>query len=102
MAEPSEAQEEKRKTNVLLVTENQKPGVSQVIEIGKYSSLDKLLRITAYVCRFIRNLKAKRTGEEIIVEPLTVPEIMLAERFWIMEVQAELQNDQNTTCLFNN
>ena len=97
--EPSEAQEEKRKTNVLLVTENQKPGVSQVIEIGKYSSLDKLLRITAYVCRFIRNLKAKRTGEEIIVEPLTVPEIMLAERFWIMEVQAELQNESKYNLL---
>ena len=32
-------------------------GVGEVIDIGRSSSLKKLLRVTGYVVRFVRNLK---------------------------------------------
>ena len=32
-------------------------GVGEVIDIGRSSSLKKLLRVTGYVMRFVRNLK---------------------------------------------
>ena len=41
-------------------------GVGEVIDIGRFSSLETLLRVTGYVMKFVRNLKkVSNKGESI-------------------------------------
>ena len=65
-------------------------GVRQVIDINKYSTLRKLLRITAWVKRFVENLKAKKEGKNLNVESLNAKEITSTERLWIKDVQSTM------------
>ncbi|KRX12510.1 Transposon Tf2-6 polyprotein, partial [Trichinella nelsoni] len=58
-----------------------------VLDPQKYSSLMKLLNITAYVFRFITNCKV--VPEERKTKPLEVREIDKAEKFWWKTLQKE-------------
>ena len=61
-------------------------GLSQLINIANHSNLTKLLRITAFTLRFIRNCqkpKIKFTG------PITPAELTQANLLWIREIQQE-------------
>ena len=62
--------------------------VSQAIDCSKYSSLKKLLRVTAYVLRFIRRLQSKKTNTAGMKE-LNASEIRRAETCWIKSIQAQ-------------
>ena len=55
--ETCEASEEKRNVCVLTAVLQEQPRPCKVIELKKYGRLNKLLRITAYVRRFITNIK---------------------------------------------
>ena len=60
LGRPSEVDVERKKVvNFMLIREESYRVIDQLIDINKNSSYDKLLRVTAYVCRFINNLKAK-------------------------------------------
>ena len=61
-----------------------------IIDCNKYSSLQRLLRVTAYVKRFIHNISRK----ERITGPLSTNEIQEAEILWIKEMQGHLQVDE--------
>ena len=80
-----------------LETEKERGGRKQLVKIAveqkddpmenilhKYN-YNKLMRVTAYVLRFVRN--SRREG---INGPLTEPEITLAENWWIKRVQTGL------------
>ena len=58
--------------------------ISKIIDCRVFSSITRLLRVTAYVLRFIRNLskKVKSTGNE-----LSASEIDESEALWINAVQ---------------
>jgi hypothetical protein len=56
-----------------------------IITIENYSSFDKLLRITAYVLRFIHNIK----GKERYTGSLSISEIKNAHNYLVKCVQAE-------------
>ena len=58
-------------------------GIHSIIDIAQYSSLERLLRITSYVLRFIGQLR-KRTNHKQI--QLTPEETNTAERIWIKVV----------------
>ena len=58
-----------------------KIGVHQVIAVSRYSSWKKLLRVTAYVPRFIRRSR-KDNGLELCAE-----EVRSAEELWIKSIQ---------------
>ena len=55
-------------------------GVGEVIDIIRFRDLEKLLQMTAYVCRFVANLKLQKKGDELIVGQLRVAEICEAEK----------------------
>ena len=57
-----------------------------IIDCNKYSSLQRLLRVTAYVKRFVHNISRK----ERIMGPLSTNEIQEAEILWIKEMQGHL------------
>ena len=61
-----------------------KPGLGQIIDITRYSKLTKLLRVTAYVLRFITNIK--RTLPKLSGH-LTPTELSYAQVLWIKSVQ---------------
>ena len=71
----------------------QNRGIHQIIDIARYSSWSKLLRVTAYVNRFINNLRTKITGgvpRNLTTEndELTAAEVKEAETSWIKAIQA--------------
>lgn len=66
--------------------------LNNIIDCDRFSDLTRLLRITAYVLRFVNNLKQRsqspRTRKKRIKE-LTAEEISSAETLWIKSVQAK-------------
>ena len=69
-------------THVLITSSQvQHIGVHQVIDANRYSSWKKLLRITAYVLRFVRRTKVERSLE------LDSEEVRYAEELWIKSIQ---------------
>ena len=66
-----------------------------IIDTKKYSSLTQLLRISAYVLRFIGNLKAKLSGNaNQVVQELSATEVKQAEWYWIKTIQANSFEDE--------
>ena len=72
----------------------QTPNLNGVIDCKRYSSKLRLLRVTAYVIRFISKLrnKTKRTNEQVSGHSspdrhLSATEILRAEDMWIRSVQ---------------
>ena len=66
------------------IKENNGSNVTQIIDCERFGNLKRLFRVTAYVLRFIKGLKEKKsTGKE-----LTAPEIETAETLWIKSIQS--------------
>ena len=93
--ESGEVAEERRKACVLsVITEEKKARVSNAIDInGKFNSLGRLLNVTAWVMRFIINVKQKREGKEMKKERLQVEDIIEAEKLWIKDAQMTLREE---------
>ena len=83
-------EERKRATVMVVLAEDQKR-VGNVIDLEKFSELEKLLRVTALVKRFLRNMKNKEEGKEIKVDELSGEEMREAEEMWIKDAQLTLQ-----------
>jgi hypothetical protein len=64
--------------------------IENLLKPSKYSKLETLLRVTAYVQRFVDNVKRSLKGEEILKGLLTAEELDVAEKSWIKHVQASL------------
>ena len=62
------------------------PGVQRVVNLQKYSTYLKLLRITAYVWRFINNCRRQRADR--VNGSLTTSELHNAEVKWLRSCQA--------------
>ncbi|XP_070567292.1 uncharacterized protein [Ptychodera flava] len=60
-------------------------GISEIIDSTDYSSLTRLLRVSAYVLRFVNNLKGEEKDRKL--DPLTAQEINAAESLWIRDTQ---------------
>ncbi|XP_053402669.1 uncharacterized protein LOC128557991 [Mercenaria mercenaria] len=61
-------------------------GIHDVIDIERYSSYRKLLRVTAYVLRYISNCKKLLSDRQ--VSTLSVRELCDAEKKWLLSCQA--------------
>ena len=59
-----------------------------MIDVCRYSSKEKLVRVTAFVLRFAQNCKARIRREGRVTGGLTVEEILNAEKSWVQTVQA--------------
>ena len=92
-AEPTEnevAKEIRKIVCTVKTTEN-------VIDSRKYSSWRKLIRITAYVLRFMKKIINKKRNKDKVrqradnIESLTPQELELAERHWLIDAQKGLR-----------
>ncbi|KAL9977059.1 hypothetical protein ACROYT_G014423 [Oculina patagonica] len=80
---------------VTTVCDKLNPKVDQIIDIGRFSNVTKLFRVTAYVIKFINKLK-NRTLEnrKAEFEDLTTAELKNAENLWLQSVQASSFADE--------
>ena len=69
-------------------------GVGEVIDCEKYSSLEKLMRVTCFVRRFILNLKTKVRGENLLEGEWTTLEIENSEVLWLKYEQQFVVNGE--------
>ena len=80
--------------------------LSKVINVSKYNSLKKLIRVTAWVRRFVGNIKKKKQSKNknnkfsiIRVSPeeltLSAGELEDARSAWISDVQQDVRKDDN-------
>ena len=67
--------------------------ISAILSFSKYSSSRKLFRVTAWVRRFIENIKNLREGRALRVGDLCVEEVEGAERSWLLSVQRGMETD---------
>ncbi|XP_014672987.1 PREDICTED: uncharacterized protein LOC106813369 [Priapulus caudatus] len=82
-ADVNEVNREKRNIKIVLTVRE----VKEAIDCKKFSRWRKLIRVTAYVFRFILNLKARRIVDD---GPLSTKELAVAEKHWIVEAQRPL------------
>ena len=68
----------------------------EIINVHKYNDLLKLFRITAYVLRFVNNMKRKQGKKKLIINKyLSTEELVDAKRYWIKKNQEVLKNQKN-------
>jgi len=60
-------------------------GLHHLIDVTKFSKLNKVLAITAYVCRFLHNVKHPSSSRQ--TGPLTTSELSQANLMWIHNIQ---------------
>jgi hypothetical protein len=83
--DPAELDKERRNTQAAFSLST----VPTVIDPTKFSKWKRLVRVTAWILRYIRNLRLK-TKPEDNVDPLTAVELEQAEELWIKTAQKEL------------
>ena len=77
--------------NLLTPSSSADLNLEQVIVCEDHSKLTRLLRVTAYVLRFIRLLKDRDSST--LTPHLTLEEITKAEQLWIVHSQLQLTSD---------
>ena len=65
--------------------------LSKIVEAKNFSNWETLLRVTAYILRFIHRCKKNTCNDSSVINQilLTAKEINLAERYWIRSIQLE-------------
>ena len=71
-------------------------GIDKIMDIDRYSNITKLLRVTAYVIRFVDTLKKRKRRESHgnLSNELTADELNNSETLWIKSVQAKAFVDE--------
>lgn len=72
------------------------PGIHQIIDVSRYSTLNKLLKVTSYVLRIVRNFKKQEPKQ---VGQLTTKEKCESQRKWIKNCQATTYDKEITNIL---
>ena len=90
---PDVLPEQKHNVNLVTCHNASKINLDSIIDISKFSSYSRLLRVTSWVQRFIDNLHESRRNEPINTSPILQPdELKLSETRWILTNQIELHN----------
>ena len=66
-----------------------------VIPLDQFSSFAKLIRVTAWIMRFIKVCRnGRRNQPRLQISSLTVPELNVAENYWISQCQQDCFNSE--------
>ena len=76
-------------------------GIGKVIDCGRFSSLNKLVRVTGFMLRYVHNLKAFLSGSEVTKGDLLFEEIEKSKLIWLKYEQYFIKNSENYTKLKN-
>ena len=89
----AELKKEAKKATSLNLAKIEDKSIDKIIDAGKFSSFDKLLRVTSWVFRFVQNCRTKE-GERVMGEILA-KEILASETLWVKNLQLSLKNSEN-------
>ena len=64
--------------------------ITNIIDPTRYSSFTKLVRITAWCIKFVKNCKGKQNDED----ELTAENIERSKEIWVMDLQREMKEDK--------
>ena len=67
-------------------------GIGKVIDCGRFSSLNKLVRVTGFMLRYVHNLKAFLSGSEVTKGDLLFEEIEKSKLIWLKYEQYFMKN----------
>ena len=83
--------------SVNLSVKSSSVNLGNLLQVENFSDVGKLYRVTAYVLRFIRNLKNKvhKVEEKFTIGFITMQEFNGAETLWIGESQKDLKDIEN-------
>ena len=96
------ATELRKKNAILLVSQEKSATIGNLIDLSRYNDYLKLLRITAYVLRYLNNLKIKRNHGSLVLKPyLNAGEINQAMKLWIEDNQRSFNNDDIAKVKYN-
>ena len=91
-----ESQVEEKKSTTVLLTEAERPsGIAKVIDVNNHSTLQRLVQVTAWVKRFVNNLRASVTQGSRSTGRLEANELKDAEIEWLKSAQTELKKQHN-------
>ena len=91
-----ESQVEEKKSTTVLLTEAERPtGIANVIDVNNNSTLQRLVQVTAWVKRFVNNLRASVTQGSRSTGRLEANELKDAEIEWLKSAQTELKKQHN-------
>ena len=91
--------ERKREVAVLRGMQEKMYLIGSVIDIDKFSNMNKLLLVTSWVIRFIQNTKVKE--KERNYARISVAEMQRAERMWVLDAQSTV-SEKEDSCLLRN
>ena len=92
---PENLPEEKHIINAVFENAS-KVNLDSIMDISKFSSYSRLVRVTSWLYRFIDNLKKSIRNEPINTSPILHPdELKLSETRWIITSQKELSTISN-------
>ena len=92
-----QAVQDLEESSVLLVKNTPEVGIAHVMNCEDFSDFSKLCRVTAYVIRFVNNIKAQssRPVSPLSSGSLTSEEVLFCESMWIKESQKSLPLNRN-------
>ena len=65
--------------------------IENIIACENYSNAKHLFRVTAYVIRFVQNLKRRVKGEDCVIGELSLEEFLYAKILWFRQMQNSLK-----------
>ena len=71
-----------------------KASLNEIISVEKFSELDKLFRVNAFVLRFMNNIRGRISKSDHILEDLTL-ELEDFKSRWLVCVQIKVKEDKN-------
>ena len=95
IAKTPESEEEEKRTVIMAVQVREQRDISAVIEVERFSGLLNLIKVTAWVRRFIHNARAMSKGLQKLSGRLAREELGAAEKDWIKSAQMKLKNQDN-------
>ena len=94
-----ESETEKRTISVTAVIAEKSPqGLEAIIDLQRYDSQHKVIRITAWVYRFVNNA---RMNDRVVSKTLSIDETRSAEVNWIKQIQGKTKSCENFQQLQN-
>ena len=91
-----ETQEEERKPVTTLVAKAvQRGSIANVVDFSRHCRFHKVVRVTAWVSRFVNNARSQVKGKTKMMGDLEVSELDNGEEQWIRIAQKELREQEN-------
>ena len=92
----TEEMEEERVTSMVALDITDEDGSGSIMDITRYGTLWKLFRITAWVVRFVWNIRAKLRGKQKISDEfLHTEETEAARKMWLISAQEDLKKEKH-------